>query len=503
MLRIGVEKDIEVVRQAALLLEAENQKLVQKILVLQRELLQLKGADPTQLALKLAELEQQLAQRNQMLFGESSERRPKKKRSDDKQPQRGHGPKKQNLREVEQVIELGPAAGTVCEHCDKPVEEWPDQFEPSDEIDVIAREFVCKKIKRKKARCECHRTIVTAPAPPKLFPGARYSIDFAIMVVIAKYLDHLPLERQVRIMKREGLDVDSQTLWDYVYAVARLLRPVHVQLLEYLLGKPVLGVDETWWRLMGAEGKRAGGDGKRWQVWSLCSDDAVYYQLEDTRGLRAAEKLLQNYHGIVMADGYGVYTALAKKSGRFELVHCWSHVRRKFLEAEEAFPEEAAFIVERIDALFHIDGLCPTGPPGDAMRAKLRAERSRPIVNEINRWVFTVTALPRSSLRKAIDYMLGLWNGLTPFLDDARIPLSNNHTERSLRGPVVGRKNHYGSRSQRGTEAAAILYSLVESAKLAGVDPHAYLRVAILAALAEERIPLPHELAATTVTPSP
>ncbi|MBX3129336.1 MAG: IS66 family transposase [Polyangiaceae bacterium] len=503
MLRLGVEKDIEVVRQAALLLEAENQKLVQKILVLQRELLQLKGGDPTQLALKLAELEQQLAQRNQTLFGDSSERRAKTKRSGAKPPQRGHGPKKQNLREVEQVIDLGPVAATVCEHCKKAVEEWPGQFEASDEIDVITREFVCKKIKRKKARCKCHRTIVTAPAPPKLFPSARYSIDFAILVVIAKYLDHLPLERQARIMKREGLDVDSQTLWDYVYAVARILRPAHDQLRDYLLDKAVVGVDETWWRLMGAEGKRAGGDGKRWQVWSLCGNDAVYYQLEDTRGLSAAEKLLKNYRGVVMADGYGVYSALAKKGGGFELAHCWSHVRRKFLEAEEAFPEEAAFATERIDALFHIDGLCPTGPPGDAMRAKLRAERSRPVVDEINRWVFTVTALPRSSLRKAIDYMLGLWKGLTRFLDDARIPLSNNHTERSLRGPVVGRKNHYGSRSRRGTEAAAILYSFVESAKLADVDPHAYLRVAILAALAGERIPLPHELVTTTAMPSP
>ena len=362
VVRLREEKDIETVRQAAMLLESENRRLIAKNIELTKKLLELQGAPVDQLRLKLVELEQQLAAQTQQLFGDSSERRPKDAPKKDREPQRGHGPKDQpDLRVVEQLVELGEVGAACCEHCNQPVTEWEGQFEESEEIDIITREFVVKKIQRKKARCECHRTIVTAPAPPKVFPSARYSIDFAIAVVVSKYLDHLPLERQVRIMAREGLDVDSQTLWDYTDALARLLAPAHAQLLRYVLSKPVIGADETWWRLMGAK-----NDAKRWHVWAACADDAVCYQLEDTRGKVAAEKLLGDYRGIVMCDGYGVYTALAKQSPGFVLAHCWSHVRRKFFEIQESFPE-AVRALDLIDELFAIDALCPTGPPGDEM----------------------------------------------------------------------------------------------------------------------------------------
>ena len=120
------------------------------------------------------------------------------------------------------------------------------------------------------------------------------------------------------------------------------------------------------------------------------------------------------------------------------------------------------------------------------------------MVERIRAWAVTAKTrtLPESGLVKAIDYMLGMWKGLVRFLDDPRIPLDNNGTERGLRGVVVGRKNHYGSKSRRGTEVAAIFYSLIESAKLAGVEPKAYLRRAVEAALRGEKAPLPHELAA-------
>jgi transposase len=496
-MRLEMEKDLETVRQAALLLQAENQKLAAKNIELQRELLKLKGHGPEQLALKIADLEQQLAARNKALFGKSSEKRSKAAKSDsERAPQLGHGPKEQpNLRAFDEVVELGPVAHDVCPHCDKPVREWDSQFEESEEIDVVSREFVRKTIKRKKARCECCRTIVTAPPPPKLFPGARYSIAFAALVVVSKYVDHLPLERQVKMMKRDGLDVDSQTLWDYTWALAQLLKPVHQRLLEYVLSKPVIGADETWWRLMGGKPKADGGDGSKWWVWTACADDAVCYQLEDSRSAKAAQLLLSGYDGIVMCDGYGVYGSLAKAGAQFKLAHCWAHVRRKFIEVEPAF-DQAGEVLKLIDELFEIEALCPTGPPGDVMRTSLREQRSRPLVKQIEGWALSIQALPGSGLRKAIEYMGSIWKGLVLFLDDARVPLHNNSSERALRSPVIGRVNYFGSRSKRGTEAAAILYSLVESAKRAGVEPSAYLEHAVRSALRGEPIPLPHQLAA-------
>jgi len=494
-MRLAMEKDLETVRQAALLLEAENKKLVAKNLELQSELLKLKGLDPKQLELRLAQLELQLATRNKMLFGPSSEKRNKRsKQSSDDKPQSGHGRNEQAaLRGIEHVIELGNAAETVCPHCSGIVTEWAGQFEESEEVDVISREFVKKTIKRKKARCECCRTIVTAPVPAKLFPAARYSIAFGAQVVVSKYADHLPLERQVKMMKRDGLAVESQTLWDYTWAMAQLLKPAHERLLEHVLGKPVVGADETWWRLMGAKPKSDGGDGSKWWVWCVGADDAVCYRLEDSRSAEAASRLLGEYKGTVMCDGYSSYISLAKSGRTFRLAHCWSHVRRKFLELEQAFEAEAKQVLDLIDELFRIEALCVTGPPGNDMRARLRAERSRPIVKQIEQWALSTQSFRESALRKAIEYMGSMWNGLVLFLDDPAVPLHNNASERALRGPVIGRVNYFGSRSRRGTEAAAILYSLVESAKRAGVEPAAYLERAARAAVGGETIPLPHE----------
>ena len=129
------------------------------------------------------------------------------------------------------------------------------------------------------------------------------------------------------------------------------------------------------------------------------------------------------------------------------------------------------------------------------LRAKLRDEKSRKIVDDIRSWALAQNALPESALRTAIDYMIGLWPGLLRFLDDPRIPLDNNRVERQLRGPVVGRKNHYGSRSRRGTEVSALFYSLLETAKLVGIEPKAYLAHAARVAIRRPGTSVfPHEL---------
>ena len=268
-----------------------------------------------------------------------------------------------------------------------------------------------------------------------------------------------------------------------------------------MLSHPVVGADETHWKLMG------GKDGvepvnKRWQVWAVAAPDAVSYRIADSRGIKAAEKLLGGYHGIVMADGYGAYQGLAEqRGGEFTLAHCWAHVRRKFVEIEDFFPAEARQGIALIGELYAVERLCPTGPPGDALRATLRTERSREIIGRIQAWALGVRTLPGGGLGKALGYISDLWPGLVRFLDDPRIPLDNNATERAIRGVVMGRKNHYGSRSRRGTEVAALFYSLCETAKLNHIDPGVYLRDATKAALRGETVPLPHELAAHLQNP--
>src|SRR5262249_54583465 len=160
---------------------------------------------------------------------------------------------------------LDEADRRSCPQCGGVLKAWEGQFEESEEIDVIERRFVLKKHKRQKYRCTCNACIETAPLPEKLFDGARYSIDFAVEVAVAKYLDHLPLERQVRVMAREGLVIDSQTLWDQLNVLAKRLGPAHQRLHQHILEQPVIGADETRWPLWGK--KR--DESKLWQVWAV------------------------------------------------------------------------------------------------------------------------------------------------------------------------------------------------------------------------------------------
>ena len=436
-------EDIELLRKAALLLQEDNKKLVRLIGKLKKELHALRGGDPEQLKLQIADLEQQLAKRNQLLFGDKSEKRSHDKPEPpvEKPPQTGHGPRPQPMLPEVEEVHLLDHADRVCSSCGGELEVWDGQHEASEEIDVVELKYVLKKHLRQKYRCRCGACIETAPGPLKLFAGARYSIDFALSVAIAKYADHLPLERQVKMMDRQGLVIDSQTLWDQLNTLATVLEPSYAELSRYVLGQPVIGADETTWRLMGATGKKNGGDAKKWQVWTAAAPDAVFYQIQDSRSTEAARNLLGDYAGTVVCDDYSAYKSLRKRGGRFQLAHCWAHVRRKFIEAEGEAPKECAEAIALIAELYAVENRAKTGPPEE--RARLRREGSRSIVKRIEQWALGVRALPGSGLRRAIEYMGGMWeHGLLRFLDDPNVPIDNNGTERCLRGVVIGRKNH-------------------------------------------------------------
>ena len=494
MLHIEEIYDADVLRQVAVLLERENARLHERLQTLTAELAQLRGQDATTAQAQLAFLRELLAQRERALFGDASEKRPRSEALAPAVPQPGHGPKAQPQLPIIETVHTLPEADRVCSACGGTLMPLADQTEDAEEITVVERRFVLVHHRRAKYRCRCNGCVATAPGPLRLGTrpdarGARYSPEFAIEVATSKYLDHLPLERQVRIMRREGLGVDSQTLWDQLATVARVLRPTYEALGRHVLAAPIVGADETWWRLM----ERGGS--QRWWVWSVTGEDAVVYRILASRSQHAAREILGDFRGVVMADGYGAYEALARAGPGFTLAHCWAHVRRKFIEAEAHYAGPCREVLNLIGQLYAVERAVPALPAPMAtdesrteiltLRGRLRSERSRPIVHAIQTWALAQRALPESSLGKAVGYLLGLWTGLTRFLDDPRIPLDNNRTERGLRGVVLGRKNHYGSRSRRGLEAAALFYSLIESAKLSAVDPKRYLLAATRAALAD------------------
>jgi len=496
------EKDPEILRQVAQMQERELERVKARLRAATAELSVLRNETPEQLQRKLLKLEEQLAQRERELFARSSESRRdsfigqrETETKTESQKQRGHGPRNQpELPVIERSYELD-APDQVCTSCGGALGEMDGHFEESEEVDVVERRFVVVKHKRKKYRCACGGCVETALGPDKLRPGNRYSVDFAVEVATAKYLDHLPLERQVRIMKREGLRVDSQTLWDQLEALARPLRDVPERILAALLAEPVVGMDETTWGMLD------GSSSAKWYVWSVTGTRGVVHRIFESRSSEAATELLGDYAGTVVTDGFAGYQT-AKRRGRFRLAHCWAHVRRKFLEAEHAYPREAGAVLNLIDELFALEGGSGAGPPERELVLKVRDERTRWVLRALLAWGLDIqrTALPESSIGKAAAYMCKLWTGLTRFRDDPDVPPSNNASERGLRGVVLGRKNHYGSKSKRGTEVAALFYTLFESAKLCGIEPKAYVRRAVRAAVQGNLVPLPHEVAAELAT---
>jgi transposase len=502
---ISKEKDVPLLQQAVRLLEGENRRLTQELVTLTRQLAELRQSKNPDLEvqLKLQAVELHLAKLQKMLFGPSSERTEQEQDQPggpgdepaERKKQRGNGSRRQQLN-LPLVIRhhAVPESEMVCELCGKRLEIWEGQVDTSKEVHVIQRAFVMVEHQQQKARCVNGCCVETAPTPRKLFPGARYSIDFALEVAIQKYLYHMPLARQVRQMRAEGLEIDTQTLWDQLNKLATVLYPVYEKILEFVMSHAVIGADETKWRMMNEQERIKHDKNKSWQVWTLATDKAVYYEIQDGRSMKVAEKVLRDYRGIILCDGYVVYESLAGRKPDVILAFCWSHVRRKYKDIKEFFPKDTEKIIELIDKLFEIDRQALGDDDASLQeRARLRNTLSRPIIDEIAEWAKDVKTLPESGLANAITYMTNHWSGLLRFLDDPRIPLSNNITERANRDPVLGRKNHYGSRSVRGTEVAAQLYSLLETVKLCGVEPRAYLQLAVEAALDGQTYALPHE----------
>jgi transposase len=247
----------------------------------------------------------------------------------------------------------------------------------------------------------------------------------------------------------------------------------------------VVRFDETRWPSLGS------ATASKWHAWAGASEEAIAYRILGSRAREAADTVLDRFAGIAVTDGYGVYRSLqahramhATGPPLFTLAHYWSHGRRQFVKAEVAFPV-ATEMVAMIGWLHDIERAAKDAPEVEraARRAAYRGTWSRAVIAQIDAWLTKTPALPRSQLGKAIGYVRELWPGLQRFRDDARIPLDTNLVERGMRGLAIGRNNHYGSRSERGTQVTALFYTLIESAKLVGVEPSRSLREAATRAI--------------------
>jgi len=433
VLDIEREQDIERLRTVARLQKSQLEHLISLLARKCAELEKLKGGGgELQIALKLLEEAQQEAAK----LDEPAAPAGTKKKT--KGEQRGHGPTEQSsLPRVPLRCELGETE-RECPSCQGTLKPLAGQVERSEMIDVVELKYQVVEVERQKYVCACGGAVETAPGPVRAIDGGRYSLRFAMKVAFDKYVAHLPLERQASLMAHHGLNITSQTLWDQCSAVTELLAPTYDALFALLRASPVVGVDQTGWPDLEDTSLPP------WQMWCVTGPGIVYHRICDDKSARTFKDLLGDYRGWVVADALGSHEAGARECRGLKLAACWAHVLRRFRDAVVDF-SEAQFMLAWIQDLYAIDARATDSRD----RARLRSTESR--------------------------YTLGIWSRLTLFLDDPEIWLDNNRTERGLRGPVIGRRNHFGSKSARGTVVAAAMYSLVESAKAAGVDPIAYL----------------------------
>jgi transposase len=317
--------------------------------------------------------------------------------------------------------------------------EWEGQYEESEIITVVPSRIVLQVVKRKKYiqinAVTGERRIITAAPIPKLKEGSRYSVEFATEVALAKYQWHLPVERQVKMLSGQGLEVTSQTLMDQIDTAAWYLRPTVVRrICQYIEESPVNQADDTTWKNLQ---KLAERERQNFYLWGVTNDKACFFNIYDSRIKKVAKHFLGQLSGVLVSDGHASFKALA--SDKLVLANDWFHVRRKFVKAEKHYPEEAGFFIEKIAALNQIETKLKGKPP-DEVLAK-RQVWSVPIINDIRKRMDGLGhILPESSLDKALRYTDKLWDGLNVFLADGRVPIhTNDMNAYYARLPLVGK----------------------------------------------------------------
>lgn len=425
--------------------------------------------DPDQLQLGLEDVETALGHARaarEAATGQAKADRPRK-------TNRGSLPA--HLERIEQLVDVEDKACPCCGGALHPIGE-----DVAERLDVVPATFRVLVTRRPRYGCRaCESAVVQAPAPARIVEGGIPTEALIAQVLVSKYADHLPLYRQAQIYARQGIQLDRSTLADWVGRAAWYLRPLRDHILERLRRSTRLFADETTAPVLDPGRGRT----KTGQLWAYARDDRpwggddppmVAYVYAADRKSERAEAHLGDFAGILQVDGYGGYAALAKRRQQISLAFCWAHARRKFFELADNSPV-AIEVLRRIALLYAIEAEVRGTSSGQ--RRAVRVERARIVVDDLRQYLEARLRQlsAKSKLAEAIRYALTRWNGLTLFLDDGRVELDSNTVERSIRPLALNRKNALFAGSDEGGDNWAVIATLIENCKLAGINPHTWL----------------------------
>jgi len=350
----------------------------------------------------------------------------------------------------------------------------------SEMLDWVPAQLRVVRIRRPKFACRACGTVTQAPAPERPIAGGLATPALLAQVLVSKYCDHTPLYRQAQIFARHGVELERSTLAGWVGGACWWFESLHERLCKNVFASDHLFADDTPIPVLDPGRGRT----KTGRLWVYARDQrgwggpappaAVYLFAPDRKAERPASHL-ERFKGVLHVDGYAGFERLTG-NGDIILAACWAHTRRKFYEIAEADGAPLALeALRRIGAIYAVEARIRCQSP--AHRLAARRSLSRSLVDNFRLWMETqLPLLPgRAKLAEAMRYALSRWDGLTRFLHDGRVELDTNPVERAIRPVALGRKNHLFAGSDGGGIRWAILCSLIESCKLNGVEPYAYL----------------------------
>ncbi len=459
-------------------LHAENDKLR---LLIQRLLRQQFGRrseqlSPDQLQFGLEDLEQSVAE-NQA--GQDAANPAEQQQRRTARPNRNHGALPAHLPRYEVVIDIEHHDCPCCSGALHMIGELR-----TEQLDIVPSQLRVRVTRRPRYACRaCEGAVVVAPAPERPIDGGMATEALIAHVVVSKFCDSLPLYRQAQMLARQGIMLDRSTLANWVGRACWWLTPLYELVLSTVLSSAKVFADDTTLPVLDPGRGRT----KTGRLWCYAVDDrpwcgpghpaAAYIYSEDRKNARPAGHLAA-FNGVLQVDGYAGFKRLAgdRADASVQLAFCWAHMRRPFYEFFVSTKSPlAAEVLARIRALYAIEAEI-RGHPAEH-RQQVRHERSRPIVEALHGWLqdHLGRVSAASDLAKAIRYAIRHWPGLVVFLDDGRVEMDTNVVERAIRPNTLTRKNALFAGSDGGARHWALAMTLIQTAKLNGVDPMAWL----------------------------
>jgi transposase len=341
-----------------------------------------------------------------------------------------------------------------------------------------ASTYVLQIVRHKYAKADGSGVII-GKMPVRAIEKGMVDESFLANMLVGKFVDHLPLYRQGKILERQGIRIPSSTMSDWVAACGRLLVPLYEAMKKEILDSDYLQVDESPIKVQDHQKKGMTHQGYQW-IYHDMSLNLVLFDYQKGRGREGPQKMLKKYQGYLQTDGYKVYEAFEKVKG-ITLLGCMAHARRYFEQAKNNDKERAEYFLNRVQGLYAIERKLREEQADWSRRLAIRTQLAVPILDDLEAWLKKERSrvLPRSAIGKAIYYSAARWRKIRRYAAHGGLEIDNNLIENQIRPLALGRKNYLFAGSHTSARHMAIFYSLLCSCKLHDINPYDYLEVVL------------------------